>query len=95
MIKVGETVGIMVGPNDNWRDIKVDEALLTSQAPTAAAAAPPVAAPPATDASAASSHHQTPTGRLVGPATKRLSTLYGIDLAKVKPSGPRGNLLKR
>ncbi len=69
----------------------------TTPEPKAAPATPPVVEKPTTPAPAAVSETAEPrvgAGIYAGPAVRKLAREFGIDLAKVQGSGPRGRVLK-
>lgn len=104
----GEVVEILVNEGDSVRQgdnllvMRVAQASTASKAPEAAAA-PPTSAPAAPAAvpspapapkTAQAAPAATSAGVYAGPAVRKLAREFGIDLAVVTGTGPRGRLLK-
>lgn len=99
-VKIGQLIALIVDEGEDWQNVTIPVEGAEDSVPSPAAAAPPPAAavaPGATPAVEAASMPKIEaihslTG--VGPSVKKLLEEYHISPTDIKPTGPKGHLLK-
>eukprot|EP00002_Diphylleia_rotans_P033140 TRINITY_DN7015_c0_g2_i1.p1 TRINITY_DN7015_c0_g2~~TRINITY_DN7015_c0_g2_i1.p1 ORF type:complete len:476 (+),score=132.31 TRINITY_DN7015_c0_g2_i1:44-1471(+) len=94
VIKVGESVAVMVDAPGDIANVKLPEKKEASQPSAPTAANPPISSAPQTQAPAKVQHQAVDVSNVAFPSVKRLLSLYNVDPSSIKPTGPAGRLTK-
>lgn len=100
-IQVGTIVGLIVGENDDWKNVKIPEndtpTTTTSTTKTQDQQSQQIKETPSPIGSSnhQSERHVQSNTRILGPAARYLIHNYNIDINKLNGTGPHGLITKR